>query len=129
MKLLLSVGVAVAGAVSLNAGVPPLRAGVTAGRRAVAPHAAALPFTGALLFDCDGVLVETEELHRTAYNEVWPVPLRFLEGHWPAKTVLVCAATLPRLRPVSSLSELCSSDAPAGASWPNACNCRQTLLQ
>ena len=24
--------------------------------------------TAALLFDCDGVLVETEELHRTAYN-------------------------------------------------------------
>lgn len=29
---------------------------------------AGAPFKSALLFDCDGVLVETEELHRTAYN-------------------------------------------------------------
>ena len=27
-----------------------------------------LAFDAALLFDCDGVLVETEELHRVAYN-------------------------------------------------------------
>jgi HAD superfamily hydrolase (TIGR01509 family) len=27
--------------------------------------------TAALLFDCDGVLVETEELHRTAYNQAF----------------------------------------------------------
>lgn len=25
----------------------------------------------ALLFDCDGVIVETEELHRLAYNEAF----------------------------------------------------------
>ena len=31
----------------------------------------ATPFAAALLFDCDGVLVETEELHRTAYNEAF----------------------------------------------------------
>ena len=35
----------------------------------VAPaRMAAAPITAALLFDCDGVLVETEELHRVAYN-------------------------------------------------------------
>merc|ERR1719331_2633317 len=28
-----------------------------------------LAFDAALLFDCDGVLVETEELHRLAYNK------------------------------------------------------------
>ena len=33
----------------------------------VAPRGA----TAALLFDCDGVLVETEELHRLAYNEAF----------------------------------------------------------
>ena len=30
-----------------------------------------LAFDAALLFDCDGVLVETEELHRLAYNEAF----------------------------------------------------------
>ena len=33
-----------------------------------APRMCAPGFSAALLFDCDGVLVETEELHRTAYN-------------------------------------------------------------
>ena len=39
-------------------------------RLARVPHArmASAPITAALLFDCDGVLVETEELHRVAYN-------------------------------------------------------------
>lgn len=32
------------------------------------PRMAGIPFSAALLFDCDGVLVETEELHRIAYN-------------------------------------------------------------
>uniref|UniRef100_A0A7S4FAW9 Uncharacterized protein n=1 Tax=Chrysotila carterae TaxID=13221 RepID=A0A7S4FAW9_CHRCT len=32
---------------------------------------APVSFKGALLFDCDGVLVETEELHRTAYNKAF----------------------------------------------------------
>jgi len=37
-------------------------------RAAPARMSAGAPFKSALLFDCDGVLVETEELHRTAYN-------------------------------------------------------------
>jgi len=40
-------------------------------KRASPLRGAAAPFTAALLFDCDGVLVETEELHRTAYNEAF----------------------------------------------------------
>jgi len=40
--------------------------------RAAAPRMAARPeFSAALLFDCDGVLVETEELHRLAYNQAF----------------------------------------------------------
>lgn len=35
---------------------------------AAAPATAAAPAATALLFDCDGVIVETEELHRRAYN-------------------------------------------------------------
>lgn len=40
----------------------------------VTPHttkAQLAAFNAGLLFDCDGVLVETEELHRTAYNEAF----------------------------------------------------------
>jgi HAD superfamily hydrolase (TIGR01509 family) len=37
-------------------------------RRAAALRAAAAAFDAALIFDCDGVIVETEELHRLAYN-------------------------------------------------------------
>lgn len=39
-------------------------------RRATIAAAAAAPggYTCALIFDCDGVIVETEELHRLAYN-------------------------------------------------------------
>jgi len=36
-----------------------------------APRMCATPYTAALLFDCDGVLVETEELHRIAYNQAF----------------------------------------------------------
>jgi len=43
-----------------------LAAGAHCGVRRCAP--AMMSFKGALLFDCDGVLVETEELHRVAYN-------------------------------------------------------------
>jgi hypothetical protein len=32
---------------------------------------AVLQFDAALLFDCDGVIVETEELHRLAYNKAF----------------------------------------------------------
>lgn len=42
------------------------RAPVSARR---APRAAAA--TPALIFDCDGVIVESEELHRLSYNECW----------------------------------------------------------
>lgn len=30
-----------------------------------------LPESNALIFDCDGVIVESEELHRLSYNECW----------------------------------------------------------
>lgn len=41
-------------------------------RHVVAPIcASADPSSKALIFDCDGVLVETEELHRLSYNECW----------------------------------------------------------
>jgi hypothetical protein len=33
--------------------------------------AATSPYEFALLFDCDGVILETEELHRLAYNEAF----------------------------------------------------------
>lgn len=35
------------------------------------PPSSTTKFDAALLFDCDGVLVETEELHRRAYNEAF----------------------------------------------------------
>jgi beta-phosphoglucomutase-like phosphatase (HAD superfamily) len=40
-------------------------------RSALARMSAGGPFKAALLFDCDGVIVETEELHRTAYNQAF----------------------------------------------------------
>ena len=50
-----------------------LAVGPPAARRSVVqqPTVRMNAFTAALLFDCDGVLVETEELHRTAYNEAF----------------------------------------------------------
>eukprot|EP00177_Eucheuma_denticulatum_P007503 GFKZ01013659.1.p1 GENE.GFKZ01013659.1~~GFKZ01013659.1.p1 ORF type:complete len:299 (-),score=44.94 GFKZ01013659.1:936-1832(-) len=36
----------------------------------VAPHAS-LASQKALIFDCDGVIVESEELHRISYNQCW----------------------------------------------------------
>lgn len=43
----------------------------------------------ALLFDCDGVLLETEELHRVAYNEAFQeFGLTTVEGapvHWSVR--------------------------------------------
>ena len=50
--------------------VAPLRASAARSRRAGVVVRAGSK-TGALLFDCDGVLVETEELHRLAYNEAF----------------------------------------------------------
>jgi len=44
------------------------KAGGLAVGRAPPPRMEAATASAALLFDCDGVLVETEELHRTAYN-------------------------------------------------------------
>lgn len=38
-----------------------------------------------LLFDCDGVIVETEELHRIAYNkafEAFGLKLQGKDVHW-----------------------------------------------
>jgi len=52
---------------------PPFRAGVNrpAAQRLSSsrPVVAASAFSAALIFDCDGVIVETEELHRLAYNK------------------------------------------------------------
>ncbi|KAJ1636772.1 HAD-like domain-containing protein [Pavlovales sp. CCMP2436] len=71
---------AVAGSCSLVTGIGSLQAArasaggrlaVSAVGRAAARMSAGVPFTSALLFDCDGVLVETEELHRTAYNQAF----------------------------------------------------------
>lgn len=54
---------------AMVAGGGAARAGGWAPRRAAPLRmSAGAPFKSALLFDCDGVLVETEELHRTAYN-------------------------------------------------------------
>ena len=41
----------------------PLQEGLRRGSRLQAHH-----YQHALLFDCDGVILETEELHRLAYN-------------------------------------------------------------
>jgi hypothetical protein len=43
--------------------------GSSSGSRLRATTAATAEF--ALLFDCDGVILETEELHRVAYNEAF----------------------------------------------------------
>ena len=53
-----------AAASGLRVGRPPSLAGA----RCAPPRAEARSYTSALLFDCDGVIVETEELHRRAYN-------------------------------------------------------------
>mmetsp|Transcript_20029 Transcript_20029/g.60876 ORF Transcript_20029/g.60876 Transcript_20029/m.60876 type:complete len:305 (-) Transcript_20029:182-1096(-) len=52
----------------LTGGASALRVGLSTRSepRALSPQCAA--YTAALLFDCDGVIVETEELHRRAYN-------------------------------------------------------------
>ena len=70
--MLLIVSAAVVGAVSPTLGLSHFRRQGSSVSRHAALRAASAPFTSALLFDCDGVLVETEELHRTAYNEVGP---------------------------------------------------------
>ena len=42
-----------------------------ASRRSTATYASAGSFDNALIFDCDGVLIETEEIHRLAYNSAF----------------------------------------------------------
>merc|ERR1719446_2023023 len=69
--MLLIVGATVVGAVSPTLGLSHFRRQGSSVSRHAALRAASAPFTSALLFDCDGVLVETEELHRTAYNEAF----------------------------------------------------------
>lgn len=60
----LSLGLALAsGAASAHLKLRP--------RSALTRMSVGAPFKAALLFDCDGVLVETEELHRTAYNQAF----------------------------------------------------------
>lgn len=48
-----------------------LRVGVPALAAPRAPPPQCVGYTAALLFDCDGVIVETEELHRRAYNSAF----------------------------------------------------------
>jgi beta-phosphoglucomutase-like phosphatase (HAD superfamily) len=68
-----NLGLAMAVALLLSVGL----AASASARLAVQPRSAltrmsiGAPFKAALLFDCDGVLVETEELHRTAYNQAF----------------------------------------------------------
>ena len=61
---------------------------------------------GALLFDCDGVLVETEELHRVAYNMAFDEFGLEIDGSpvvWSEDYYAFLAATVgggrPELRP------------------------------
>ena len=55
---------AIVGPLSLHLRTPPRS-------RAPAPACKTASPTAALLFDCDGVIVETEELHRLAYNSAF----------------------------------------------------------
>jgi hypothetical protein len=50
---------------------PPLRQAhrqARSARSVAAPAGGSGGYSAALIFDCDGVIVETEELHRLAYN-------------------------------------------------------------
>ncbi|GBF87692.1 HAD subfamily IA [Raphidocelis subcapitata] len=63
------------------------RSAAPARRAAVAAAASAKP-TAALIFDCDGVIVETEELHRRAYNgafEAFGLTVKGEPCEWPTK--------------------------------------------
>lgn len=46
----------------------PVRRPSFVARSGALPAAATNYFDHALIFDCDGVIIETEELHRLAYN-------------------------------------------------------------
>ncbi|GAB0493018.1 hypothetical protein MMPV_004290 [Pyropia vietnamensis] len=56
-----------------SAAPPPLvSSAATAGEAATSPPGKApSPTQRAIIFDCDGVLLESEELHRVAYNKTW----------------------------------------------------------
>ena len=50
----------------------------------------------ALLFDCDGVILETEELHRVAYNEAFQEFDLTIDGvpvHWSVCTKMAMHAS------------------------------------
>jgi len=51
----------------------------------------------ALLFDCDGVILETEELHRLAYNKAFKEFSLSIDGkpvEWSVRTMLLFYWTL-----------------------------------
>ena len=55
---------------------------------AAAPAGRPTKPTAALIFDCDGVIVETEELHRRAYNaafEAFGLTVKGAPCEWPTK--------------------------------------------
>ena len=71
MKVASLLAAALAGGGGVNGfTTPSSRMQVPSSRCGTSPtlHAAADDTTFALLFDCDGVIIETEELHRLAYN-------------------------------------------------------------
>lgn len=51
----------------------------------------------ALLFDCDGVILETEELHRLAYNaafEEFDLTIDGARVEWSVRTFIACCTAL-----------------------------------
>lgn len=63
---------------------PALRFGVVTSTRLRSQR----DYEFALLFDCDGVILETEELHRVAYNEAFQEFGLTIEGapvHWSVR--------------------------------------------
>jgi hypothetical protein len=61
---------------------PTVRFGVRSSSRAASNNK---NFEYAILFDCDGVILETEELHRVAYNEAFQEFDLTIDGvpvHW-----------------------------------------------
>jgi hypothetical protein len=62
------------------------------------------PYEFALLFDCDGVILETEELHRIAYNRAFKEFDLSIDGNlveWSVRVCLSMYRILPILRLIS----------------------------
>jgi len=62
---------------------------VSSSSSSLASSSASSQFEYALLFDCDGVILETEELHRLAYNAAFEKFQLTIDGepvHWSVRT-------------------------------------------